>query len=322
MHSLTDYRGKKVLLYCWASWRGCRHDLPVWQGIYEETRDKGFVILGIALDIAGEAVVREFIRPAAAGDMPQAIQDIMGLGRGAREAGRRADVSVPDRLRPRRRGTLRCGERADRGLDRRGGTDRPAARARGGERRLSDDEHHDLRDARGGCRRQQAPPADLRRCAPRLDREGREERACALARRGPVADGGPDTERGSRGCPLPGWRASSPVREAGRRPATPRRGGPPPPRELELPPAGNSTLRSGALRLGRGYAGVLAGRDVARRRTLLSADRDEGNAAALPVSARLSDLAKAGPSRLNRCRTVRCALRRRQLKSAVRACLG
>jgi hypothetical protein len=41
-------------------------------------RDKGFVILGIALNIAGEAVVREFIRPAAAGDMPQAIQDIMG----------------------------------------------------------------------------------------------------------------------------------------------------------------------------------------------------------------------------------------------------
>jgi hypothetical protein len=30
------------------------------------------------LDIAGEAVVREFIRPAAVGDMPQTIQDIMG----------------------------------------------------------------------------------------------------------------------------------------------------------------------------------------------------------------------------------------------------
>jgi hypothetical protein len=40
--------------------------------------------------------------------------------------------------------------------------------------------------------------ADLRRRAPRLDREGRAERACAPARRGPAADGRPDTERGSR----------------------------------------------------------------------------------------------------------------------------
>ena len=311
-----------MLLYCWASWRGCRHDLPVWQGIYEETRDKGFVILGIALDIAGEAVVREFIRPAAAGDMPQAIQDIMGWDA---ELAKRAGVpTYPclidcDHVVAELYGVVNVPTAV--WIDEAGRIVRPPepAGVSDGFRTMNTTTFEMPAEAAADNKRRRRIYVDALRD---WIAEGREERACALARRGPVADGGPDTERGSRGCPLPGWRASSPVREAGRRPATPRRGGPPPPRELELPPAGNSTLRSGALRLGRGYAGVLAGRDVARRRTLLSANRDEGNAAALPVSARLSDLAKAGPSRLNRCRTVRCALRRRQLKSAVRACLG
>src|SRR6202046_5799921 len=35
IHSLSEYRGQKVLLVSWASWGGCRFALPVWQGLYE-----------------------------------------------------------------------------------------------------------------------------------------------------------------------------------------------------------------------------------------------------------------------------------------------
>lgn len=77
MHRLSDYRGKKVLLAAWASWLGCRHDLPVWQGLYEELKDKGFTIIAIALDSAGAPAVREFIRPASI-ELPPLLKDGMG----------------------------------------------------------------------------------------------------------------------------------------------------------------------------------------------------------------------------------------------------
>jgi thiol-disulfide isomerase/thioredoxin len=76
-HRLVDYRGKKVLLYAWASWCGCRVDLPVWQGIYEELKDHGFTIVAVALDSAGAPAVRDFIRPAST-ELPPRLKDIMG----------------------------------------------------------------------------------------------------------------------------------------------------------------------------------------------------------------------------------------------------
>lgn len=49
--SLSDLRGKIVLVDFWASWCGpCRRDNPAVVKLYEEYKDKGFDILGVSLD--------------------------------------------------------------------------------------------------------------------------------------------------------------------------------------------------------------------------------------------------------------------------------
>lgn len=50
IHRLSDYRGKKILLVTWASWCGCRDDLPVWQALYDEYKDHDFTVITIAQD--------------------------------------------------------------------------------------------------------------------------------------------------------------------------------------------------------------------------------------------------------------------------------
>ena len=50
MHQLSHYRGKKVLLIAWASWCGCREDLPHWQALFEQLKNLGFVVITVALD--------------------------------------------------------------------------------------------------------------------------------------------------------------------------------------------------------------------------------------------------------------------------------
>ena len=52
---LSDFRGKKVMLVTWASWCGCRLDVPAWQPIYEELKKKNFELISVAEDTAGEA---------------------------------------------------------------------------------------------------------------------------------------------------------------------------------------------------------------------------------------------------------------------------
>jgi cytochrome c biogenesis protein CcmG, thiol:disulfide interchange protein DsbE len=62
--TLTDYRGKVVLLNVWATWCApCRHEMPSMEALYKDFAPRGFEIVAVSIDDEGsEAKVREFLR--------------------------------------------------------------------------------------------------------------------------------------------------------------------------------------------------------------------------------------------------------------------
>ena len=55
-HALSDWQGQKKLLVTFASWCGCRYDLPGWQALHDELAPTGFSVIGVAIDNAPEDV--------------------------------------------------------------------------------------------------------------------------------------------------------------------------------------------------------------------------------------------------------------------------
>ncbi|HZV59105.1 MAG TPA: TlpA disulfide reductase family protein [Candidatus Eremiobacteraceae bacterium] len=60
--ALSDFQGKVVLINFWATWCGpCRIEIPWLIEMQNKYRDKGFVVLGIAMDDEGKSVVAPFV---------------------------------------------------------------------------------------------------------------------------------------------------------------------------------------------------------------------------------------------------------------------
>lgn len=60
--SLSQYRGKVVLVNFWATWcKPCTTEMPAMQAMYDKLREKGFVVLAIN-ELEDEPKVREHIQ--------------------------------------------------------------------------------------------------------------------------------------------------------------------------------------------------------------------------------------------------------------------
>jgi peroxiredoxin len=61
-HSLSQYRGKIVLVNFWATWcKPCTTEMPAMQASFDKLRDKGFVVLAIN-ELEDDAKVRDHIK--------------------------------------------------------------------------------------------------------------------------------------------------------------------------------------------------------------------------------------------------------------------
>ena len=53
---LDEWHGQKKLLVTFASWCGCRYDLPGWQALHDELAPEGFTVIAVAIDHCADDV--------------------------------------------------------------------------------------------------------------------------------------------------------------------------------------------------------------------------------------------------------------------------
>ena len=79
---LSDYKGKVVLLNFWATWCGpCKLEIPDFVELYDQYKDKGFVILGVSVDDSPEqlqAFMKEYGMNYPVLQMTPDVEDAFG----------------------------------------------------------------------------------------------------------------------------------------------------------------------------------------------------------------------------------------------------
>jgi peroxiredoxin len=56
LRRLDEWLGRKILLVTFASWCGCRYDLPGWQALHDELAPSGFTVIAVAIDHRADVV--------------------------------------------------------------------------------------------------------------------------------------------------------------------------------------------------------------------------------------------------------------------------
>jgi len=61
--SLSEFRGKYVLVNFWATWCGpCKIEMPSLEALYQRFKNKNFAMLAISNDMFGATVVKPFVK--------------------------------------------------------------------------------------------------------------------------------------------------------------------------------------------------------------------------------------------------------------------
>jgi peroxiredoxin len=82
--ALRSLRGTKVLMITWASWCGCRSDLPGWRKLREELHPQGLEVVSVALDTGGRDAAGPWIDRAksthpALVDEAHVVDELLGV---------------------------------------------------------------------------------------------------------------------------------------------------------------------------------------------------------------------------------------------------
>jgi peroxiredoxin len=82
---LESFRGKVIFINFWATWCvPCRVEMPAMEGLYQEFKDKDFVILAVSEDLGGKSQAEPFVEELKLTfpillDSDLAIQDRYGI---------------------------------------------------------------------------------------------------------------------------------------------------------------------------------------------------------------------------------------------------